>query len=89
MRIFYAADTTPNAAFHSNLWRLNLCTPLMDMGHDVVEFDYDLREVFQNLDPADEAQSRFIQKNRPRTSRVVDRPVRPAHASGPIDLFFS
>ena len=52
MRIFYAADTTPNAAFRSNLWRLNLCVPLGDLGHEVVEFDSDLREIFRNLDPS-------------------------------------
>jgi hypothetical protein len=50
MRIFYASDTTPNASFQSNLWRNNLYLPLVDLGHDVVEFRYDLRETFQNLD---------------------------------------
>ena len=89
MRIFYAADTTPNAAFHSNLWRWNLCTPLMDMGHEVVEFDFDLRPVFLNLDPGVPEQARFIEKQRPRTSRELLRQITREHARKPLDLFFS
>jgi len=45
LRIFYASDTTPNAWFatiRSNIWRNNLLLPLRDLGHDVVEFEYDL-----------------------------------------------
>ena len=89
MRIFHASDTTPNAAFESNLWRLNLCEPLVDLGHEVVEFDYDLRPIFRNLDPSDPAQKTFIDKTRPRTSRELLRQVRREHARKPIDVFFS
>lgn len=62
MRIFYASDTTPNSSLESNLWRDNLYLPLVDLGHDVVEFEYDLRETFRNLDPADPVQGAFIRE---------------------------
>lgn len=89
MRIFYASDTTPNTRFASNLWRDNLYTPLVELGHDVVEFDFDLRPVFLNLDPSVPEQARFIAKQRPRTSRELLRQIERAHARKPIDLFFS
>ena len=89
MRIFYASDTTPNAAFHSNLWRNNLYLPLVDLRHDVVEFDYDLRKTLQNLDPADPRQKAFIEKNRPILTRELLQQIRAAHAAKPVDLFFS
>src|SRR5947207_11822943 len=89
MRIFYASDTTPNSAFNSNLWRDNLFSTLVEMGHDVVEFQYDLRRTFQNLDTSDPVQSAFIGNNRPKLSRELIRQVKAAHAIRPLDLFFS
>lgn len=87
MRIFYASDTTPNAAFASNLWRNNLYLPLVDLGHDVIEFDYDLRETFQNLNPV--KCKEFIEKNRPKVSAELLRQMQIAHNIKPLDLFFS
>ena len=89
MRIFYASDTTPNSAFQSNLWRNNLYLPLLDLGHDVVEFRYNLRQTFQNLNPADPIQKAFIEKNRPKVTKELLRQIRAAHAIKPVDLFFS
>jgi spore maturation protein CgeB len=89
VRIFYSSDTTPNASLQSNLWRNNLYLPLVDLGHDVVEFDYDLRKTFQNLDPADPQQKAFIDINRPKLSKELLRQVKLAHAHKPVDLFFS
>jgi spore maturation protein CgeB len=89
MRIFYASDTTPNPSFQSNLWRYNLYLPLVDLGHDVVEFQYDLRETFQNLDPSDPRQRAFIKVNRPKVTEALLRQIREAHTVKPIDLFFS
>lgn len=87
MRIFYASDTTPNAAFESKLWRNNLYLPLVDLGHDVIEFEYDLRETFQNLNPV--KCKDFIEKNRPKVSAALLRQVQIAHKIKPLDLFFS
>lgn len=89
MRIFYVSDTTPNAYFDSNLWRNNLYLPLVDLGHDVVEFQGDLRETFRNLDPSDPPQRAFIERNRPVLSAEILRQVREAHRRKPVDLFFS
>lgn len=90
MRIFYASDSSPNAAFESNLWRSNLYAPLIDLGHDVIEFEYDrMRGTFQNLDAGDPVQRRFIRHNRPRLSEELVRQIRRAHAAQPVRLFFS
>lgn len=89
MRIFYASDTTPNAALDSNLWRSNLYLPLVDLGHDVVEFKYDLGETFRHLDTGNPASQEFIAQNRPRVTAELLRQVRAAHALRPITLFFS
>jgi len=89
MRIFYASDTTPNSHFESNLWRNNLYLPLIDLGHEVIEFDYDLRKTFQNLNPQDPIQKKFIKKNRPKVSCELLKQVKKAHKKKPVDLFFS
>jgi spore maturation protein CgeB len=89
MRIFYASDVTPNAAFESNLWRNNMYLPLVDLGHNVVEFQYDLQETFRNLDHSDRVQRAFIKKNRPKLSMELLRQIKAAHLLKPIDLFFS
>ncbi|MCX5998701.1 MAG: glycosyltransferase [Chloroflexi bacterium] len=89
MRIFYASDTTPNSAFESDLWRNNLYLPLVDLGHNVVEFQYDLRETFKNLDPAVPEQKAFIDRNRPKLTKELMRQVKKAHAAKPVDVLFS
>jgi hypothetical protein len=89
VRIFYASDTSPDSTFQSNLWRANLYGALVSLGHDVVEFDYDLNETFQKLDPADPFQKRFIDENRPRVTAELLRQVKRAQTLEKIDLFFS
>jgi spore maturation protein CgeB len=89
MRIFYASDITPNSSFQSSLWRNNLLLPLLDLGHDVVEFDFDFRKTFQNLDPADPKQKVFIKKNRPILSNELLEQIKITHAKQKIDVFFS
>lgn len=89
MRIFYASDTTPNSSFQSNLWRNNLYQPLVDLGHDVVEFQYDLSETFQNLNPENPAHNSFIRKNRSKVTEELLRQIKIANSEKPIDLFFS
>ncbi len=89
MRIFYASETSPNPVFSSNLWRNNLYLPLVDLGHDVVEFDYDLRETFRNVDPSIPSQQEFIARNRPVVTAELLRQLRAAHAIKPVELFFS
>lgn len=89
LRIFYASNSSPDASFASNLWRSNLYLPLLDLGHDVVEFDYDLYETFQHVLIDDPADREFIERNRPRLESDLLRQVRAAHRHRPIDVFFS
>lgn len=89
MRIFYASDTTPNPLFQSDLWRNNLYLPLVDLGHDVVEFEYDLRETFKNVFFEDPVQRIFIDQNRPQVTEALLKQIKAAHAVKPVDLFFS
>jgi hypothetical protein len=92
LRIFYASDTTPNTwmkGVRSNIWRNNLLLPLVDLGHEVVEFNYDLTATFRNLDAKNPRQAAFIAENRPRVSAELLRQVRRAHEAGRVDLFFS
>jgi len=89
MRIFYAVDNTLNSLFQSSLWYNNLYLPLVESGHDLVTFDYDLKATFENVDLADPWQRAFVQKNRPLVSGELLKQVRAAHAEKPIDLFFS
>jgi spore maturation protein CgeB len=89
MRVFYASGTSPNAYFPSTLWRENLYSSLVDLGCDVVEFDFDLQQTFQNLDPSVPLQKEFIARNRPKLADELMRQIKAAHAFKPIDLFFS
>jgi spore maturation protein CgeB len=89
MRIFYAADNSadPRLGIQSNIWRNNLCCTLIDLGHDVIEFNYDLQETIQKVDKS--LHRSFIAKNRPKITRELLRQVRQAHSERPVDLFFS
>lgn len=90
MRIFYAADHTPNALIPSSrLWTANLYMPLVDLGHEVIAFDYDLSEHQKNLDPADPHQAAWIEQHRPQLERALVDQVERAHRKQPLDLFFS
>jgi spore maturation protein CgeB len=89
MRIFYAADSSPNPDFASQLWRANLHDSLVAMGHEVVDFAYDLAATFRHLDPARSEAAAFIAQNRPRLGAALLEQIRAAHAAFPIRLFFS
>jgi spore maturation protein CgeB len=89
IRVFYAADASPNQYVASNAWRSNLHGTLVAMGHDVVEFDYDLAATMRHLDPARDGDAEFIRQNRPRVSAELLRQIKAAHARQPIALLFS
>ena len=89
MRIFYASDTTPNSAFKSNIWRNNLLLPLLDLGHEVIEFDYDLSETFKHLNTKNAKNLTFVKENRPKVSNALINQISKAHSIKPVDLFFS
>src|ERR1041384_5598708 len=89
MRIFYASDNSPNASVPSSLWRNNLYCSLVELGHEVVEFQYDLSETFQKLDKEIPEQAEFIAHNRPKLTEALLQQLRAAHNKAPVDLFFS
>lgn len=89
MRIFYAADSTPNPDFASSLWKANLHDSLVALGHEVIEFQYDLTPAFRHLDPARPEAASFIAENRPRIGKALLDQIRAAHAQSPVRLFFS
>jgi spore maturation protein CgeB len=91
MNIFYAAPDTPHQGCleQSKLWRANLYSPLRDLGHEIIEFQFDYGLANYHLDPAIAAHREFIARNRPVFSEELIRQVRQAHSRQPIDLFFS
>lgn len=91
MRIFYASPDTPHEGClqSSKLWRVNLYEPLRDLGHELVEFDYDYRPANYHLDPSVPANAEFIAANRPRFSEALWKQVEAEHRRRPLDLFFS
>jgi spore maturation protein CgeB len=89
MRIFYAVAGSPNPGLRSHLWRNNLRASLVKLGHEIIDFDYDLELTFQNLDPAKPRQAAFIRQNRPRLSEALIDQLRKAHARSGIDLLFT
>jgi hypothetical protein len=54
VRIFLAIPISPHPGIHSNLWKINLHDPLVEMGHEVVLWDEDLLPYY-DLDPEDPA----------------------------------
>ncbi|MEI7729515.1 MAG: glycosyltransferase [Verrucomicrobiota bacterium] len=89
MRIFYAIVDTPNANFASQIWRNSFHLTLKEMGHELVEFDYDLTETMRKLDPSDPSQAAYIATNRPRLSEALVRQLRRLHEQKPVALMFS
>ena len=83
MRIFYAADSSPNPDFASNLWRANLHDSLVALGHEVIEFRYDMAETFRRLTDAT-----FIAENRPRLGRELLAQVRDARPQMLFTYFY-
>jgi spore maturation protein CgeB len=91
MRIFYAAQTTPNEhdLLESRIWYNNLFLPLRDLGHEVISFDYNLSDSYKYLDPENERDKEFIRQNRPQLSEELLRQIKSLHRERPIDVFFS
>jgi spore maturation protein CgeB len=53
MRVFYAVGGRPNSVLEmSTIWRRNLYEGLVQLGHEVIEFDFDLEPYYEHADPA-------------------------------------
>jgi len=90
MRMFYAANTTPNSLMPSSrLWYNNLYLPLVDLGHEVIQFDYDLNPHFRYLDISTPSVKTFVKENRPKLEQALLEQIFREHRQKPIGLFFS
>jgi spore maturation protein CgeB len=90
MRIFYASGRTPNGAVAgSEIWRKNLYGALVSLGHDVVEFDYDLEPLLAAADITVPANREFVERWRPHAEGALLDQVKQAEEEEHVDLFFS
>lgn len=90
MRIFYASGERPNQALRdSQVWRNNLYGSLVDLGHDVVELDYDLNPLLAHADVSIPANRAFVDAERPRAEAALLSQLEHAHRAARVDLFFS
>ena len=90
MRIFYAAGASPNRALpESHVWRANLYRALVDLGHEVIELDYDLMPHCLHADVGRPENATWAADHRPALEAALLTQVRAAHAARPLDLFFS
>ena len=88
MKIFYASGERPNQALPgSQVWRNNLYLALVDLGHDVVEFDYDLNPLLRHADIERPDHRAFVEANRPLAEAALLEQTTAAHQQGPIDSF--
>ena len=90
MRIFYASGQMTNQAVPgSKLWRNNLYLSLVDLGHDVIEFNYNLEPLISKADFNLPGHREFVSEHRPGAERELLRQIKAAHLKAPIQLFFS
>ena len=62
---------------------------MVDLGHEVVEFDYDLNPLLRHADMERPDHRAFVEANRPLAEAALLKQTTAAHQQGPIDLFFS
>src|SRR6266496_622023 len=91
MRIFYAAQTTPNEISlpGSKLWYANLYLSLVDLGHELVSFAHPWLSGGYNMDLKNPAHVALSGKNRGEFSQALVDQVTAAHRAKPIQVFFS
>jgi spore maturation protein CgeB len=73
----------------STIWRRNLYEGLVQLGHEVIEFDFDLEPYYEHADPAVPGAIEFMSRSRQVLERELLEQLAHAHARQPIDLFFS
>ncbi|MBE2221561.1 MAG: glycosyltransferase [Anaerolineae bacterium] len=90
LRIFYAAaDSATAHTPGSQIWYYNLYLPLVDLGHDVVRFDFDFSRHEPHRDFTVASNQAIIAANRPNLEKQLLRQLEAAHRERPFDLFFS
>ncbi len=90
MRIFYAAADSPNCwgLPGSRIWYDNLYRPLVDLGHELVRFEYDFGPHNGHLDPAIPAHRQFMLQHRGALGVALWEQVNAAHRQQRVDLLF-
>jgi len=90
VRIFYAADDSGNTAIkNSKTWYYNLYLPLVDLGNEVIRFNYNSTLYIQNSDSSIPRKKALIDKNRPKLEKELLAQIRKVNLKKPIDIFFS
>ena len=91
LNIFVATDSNPNpkGLANSTIWDRNLIDPLIDLGHEVIRFDYDLRPFSVHANPAYPRDLAWQMEHRPRLEEELLRQVKRRHSCEGIDLFLS
>lgn len=87
MRIFYAANHEYLPGNY--LWHNNLYLPLVDLGYEVIPFEYDLTPHIRNADPSAPPQRAFIEEHRPKLEQALLRQIEEVHRKQRIDVLFS
>src|SRR5450759_1126624 len=81
VRIFYASGKRPNGALaDSQVWRENLYLSLVDLGHDVVEFEHDLEPLLAVADFTVPANAAFVAEHRPAAEAALLAQISTTHA---------
>lgn len=90
LRIFYAAADAATADVPgSRIWYHNLFLPLIELGHEVIRFDYNLGPHVSHRDFTLPQNREFIQTYRPQLEAALLEQIEKAHQESPIDMFFS
>ena len=89
MRIYYAAEYKYPIQKGTRLWYNNLYLPLVDLGYDIIPFDYNITPHFVHLDFNKPANKKFIDENRIKLENALLEQVRSAHRKQKIDVFLS
>ncbi len=90
MRIFYAVGKKPNQSLEdSGIWYSNLYMSLKDLGHDVIEFDFDLEPYYAHADPSIIDNAIFNEANHSILECELTKQIQDANETKKIDLFFS
>jgi spore maturation protein CgeB len=91
LRIFYAVMRSPNltALATSNVWHRNLHNGLVALGHEIVEFDFDMAPLLLHADIRDPNNRRFVERERPKLEEALLQQIGAEHRERGVDLFFS
>lgn len=90
LRIFYAAADAATADVPgSRIWYHNLFLPLVELGHDVIRFEYDLGPHVSHRDFTQPQNREFIQAHRPHLEAALLKQLEKAHQERPLDLFLA